>query len=97
MERGKIEVEDAPFVVVEMDWSGNGLDQVLTFRTNVDEVVSAGLEHPLRLSHGLGIGEPKPYLRIRPAPAATPLRRELIAPYIMSLRRWRSPIRCAAA
>jgi uncharacterized protein len=73
VERGKIEVEDAPFVVVEMDWSGNGLDQVLTFRTNVDEVVSAGLEHPLRLSHGLGIGEPKPYLRIRPGAGSHPI------------------------
>jgi uncharacterized protein len=73
VERGRIEVEDAPFVVVEMDWRGNGLDQVLTFRTNVDEVVSAGLEHPLRLSHGLGIGEPKPYLRIRPGAGSHPI------------------------
>jgi uncharacterized protein len=73
VERGRIEVEDAPFVVVEMDWRGNGLDQVLTFRTNVDEVVSAGLEHPLRLSNGLGIGEPKPYLRIRPGAGSHPI------------------------
>jgi hypothetical protein len=41
-ERGRITVEDAPFVAVEMIVSGTGLDQVLRFRTNLDEWVEAG-------------------------------------------------------
>jgi hypothetical protein len=75
VERGRIEVEDAPFVVIEMDWNGIGRDQVLTFRTNVDEVVTAGRDHPLRLSQaGSGpSGEPKPYLRIRPGQGSHPI------------------------
>lgn len=30
-ERGRIEVEDAPFVAVELDWAGDGRHQVLSF------------------------------------------------------------------
>ena len=33
VERGRIEVEDAPFVAVELDWTGEGRRQVLLFRT----------------------------------------------------------------
>ena len=50
-ERGRIEVEDAPFLAVELDWTGCGRDQVLTFRTNVDELITAGPEHPIRIAH----------------------------------------------
>ncbi|MBV8913822.1 MAG: DUF1285 domain-containing protein, partial [Acetobacteraceae bacterium] len=38
-ERGRIEVEDVPWLAVEMDWTGVGPNQVLSFRTNVDQVV----------------------------------------------------------
>jgi hypothetical protein len=41
-ERGRIEVEDAPFIAVELDWTGDCQHQVLSFRTNIDEVVTAG-------------------------------------------------------
>src|SRR3954454_12969538 len=37
-ERGRIDVEDAPFIAVELEWSGEGREQVLSFRTNVDQV-----------------------------------------------------------
>src|SRR6202012_1871562 len=49
-ERGRIEVEDAPFIAVELDWAGDGRQQVLSFRTNVDEVITAGPEHPIRVA-----------------------------------------------
>ena len=65
-ERGRIQVEDAPFVAVELDWTGDGRHQVLSFRTNVDEVVTAGPDHPIRISHDLITCEPTPYVRIRP-------------------------------
>jgi uncharacterized protein len=65
VERGRIEVEDAPFVAVELDWSGDGRDQCLSFRTNVDQVVTAGAEHPIRIAHDLLTCEPTPYIAIR--------------------------------
>lgn len=64
-ERGRIEVEDAPFVAVELDWTGDGRQQVLSFRTNVDQVVTAGPAHPIRVAHDVLTCEPTPYLRVR--------------------------------
>ena len=53
-------------MAVELDWTGDGRHQVLSFRTNVDEVVTAGPDHPIRISHDLITCEPTPYVRIRP-------------------------------
>ena len=64
-ERGRIEVEDAPFLAVELDWVGCGHDQKLTFRTNVDQLITAGPEHPIRIAHDILTCEPTPYLRVR--------------------------------
>lgn len=64
-ERGRIEVEDAPFVAVEMTATGEGPDQVLTFRTNLDHVVEAGPQHPIRVSVNPDTGEPRPYVVIK--------------------------------
>lgn len=47
VEKVPIEVEDAPFLAVEMTVEGRGKDQRLSFRTNLDEVVTAGPSHPL--------------------------------------------------
>ena len=58
--RGQIEVEDAPFVAVELDSAGDGQHQVLSFRTNIDEVVTAGPEHPIRISRDIITCEPTP-------------------------------------
>jgi hypothetical protein len=69
-ERGRIEVEDAPFVAVELDWTGDGRRQVLSFRTNIDEVVTAGPDHPIRVSHDLFTCEPTPYILVRQGGAA---------------------------
>lgn len=64
-ERGQIEVEDVPWTAVEMDWTGDGPGQVLSFRTNVDQVVTAGPEHPITIRHACLDCSPVPYLRIR--------------------------------
>ncbi len=58
-------VEDAPFLGVEMRIQGEGADQVLQFRTNVDDWVKVDRDHPLRfevdpVSDGL-----KPYVLVR--------------------------------
>lgn len=65
VEKVRIRVEDAPFVAVEMNASGNGAGQVLTFRTNVGDVVEAGPEHPLRFVDEAETGGLKPYLHVR--------------------------------
>jgi uncharacterized protein len=67
-ERGRIQVEDAPFVAVEMDWTGDGPQQILSFRTNIDQVVTAGPDHPIRVSHDIITCEPTPYIRLRGGP-----------------------------
>ena len=64
-ERGRIEVEDAPFVAVELDWRGDGHQQVLSFRTNVYQVVTAGPDHPIRVAHDMLTCEPTPYILVR--------------------------------
>lgn len=64
VEKIDIEVADAPFLAVEMEVRGAGQEQHLIFRTNVDDVVTAGPDHPLRFTvhdHG-GL---KPYVRVR--------------------------------
>ncbi|OWJ65648.1 hypothetical protein BWR60_18635 [Inquilinus limosus] len=63
-ERGRITVDDAPFVAVAVDVTGRGEDQVLTFRTNLDHVREAGPEHPIRVTFAADTGEPSPYIRI---------------------------------
>ena len=66
-ERGRIQVEDTPWIAVEMDWRrcGQGRNQCISFRTNVDQVVTAGPEHPLRVAHNALTCEPIPYVHIR--------------------------------
>jgi hypothetical protein len=73
VERGWIEVEDVPFLAVELDWKGQGKDQVLCFRTNVDQCVSAGPEHPIRIAHDLLSCEPTPYIHIRDGKGKFPI------------------------
>ena len=64
-ERGRIIVEDAPFVAVELMTEGEGRQRTLSFRTNLDEIVAAGPEHRLRVDTAEN-GEPAPYLLVRP-------------------------------
>jgi hypothetical protein len=65
VEKLGIIVEDAPFVAVEMTVHGTGRDQVLTFRTNVDDEVMAGPDHPIRVETDAASGEPSPYVHVR--------------------------------
>jgi hypothetical protein len=72
-ERGRIEVEDAPFLAVELDWTGCGRDQVLTLRTNVDEMITVGPEHPIRIAHDILTCEPTPYVLVRRGDGRLPI------------------------
>ena len=64
-ERVDVGVADAPFLAVEMEVRGSGRDQSLVFRTNVDDVATAGPEHPLRFQLEPGSEGLKPYLLVR--------------------------------
>jgi hypothetical protein len=64
-ERGRILVEDVPFIAVEMTVSGSFRDQILSFRTNLDDKVEADESHPLRVVTDPRTGEPSPYVMIR--------------------------------
>jgi uncharacterized protein len=65
VEKVDVQVADAPFLAVEMEVAGEGPEQRLTFRTNVDDVVIAGPEHPLRFVLEPSSGGLKPYVRVR--------------------------------
>ena len=60
-----VAVADAPFLAVDMQVDGSGPGQILTIRTNVDDIVRIGPEHPLRLAPEPGTGGLKPYVLVR--------------------------------
>lgn len=61
-EAGRIEVEDAPFLAVELSLQGSGADQVISFRTNVDNHVTVDADHPIRVDFDPETGDPTPYV-----------------------------------
>ncbi len=65
VEKIDIAVVDAPFLAVEMQIDGEGEAQRITFRTNVDDIVVCGPQHPLRFVEEAGSGGLKPYVRVR--------------------------------
>ncbi len=64
-ERVDVSVADAPFLAVEMEAVDSGRDQILTFRTNVDDIVVCGADHPLHFVEEQGSGGLKPYVHVR--------------------------------
>ena len=73
VERGRIEVEDAPFIAVQLDWVGCGRDQRLNFRTNVDLCVTADAAHPIRVALDPLTLDPTPYIRVREGQGRHPI------------------------
>lgn len=65
VEKIGITVEDAPFLAVEMENQGTGKDQVLTFRTNTNDVITASNQNPLRFEIDPENQGLKPYLLVR--------------------------------
>jgi uncharacterized protein len=83
VEKCGITVDDVPFLAVELDACDvGGHDQRLRFRTNVDDWVDCGEDHPLRFEPEAGTGGLKPYLHVRRglwARATRALYHELVA------------------
>ena len=61
----RIEVDDAPFAAVEMTVKGVGQRQTLIFRTNIDEIVTACANNPIRVAINPDTQEPAPYVMVR--------------------------------
>lgn len=81
-EMGHIEVEDAPFQAVELFTCGAGRELKVSFRTNMDEMVTLDDAHPLRIVEDAATGEPSPYVTVRPgieARLSRPVFYELVA------------------
>ena len=65
VERCLVQVDDAPFVAVEVARTKVNTQQVLKFRTNIDDEVIVDLKHPIRVEFHRRTGEPSPYVRVR--------------------------------
>ncbi len=65
VEKVGITVEDAPFVAVDVDASGEGQTQMLTFTTHVGDTAIAGPDHPIRIVIDSETEEPSPYVLVR--------------------------------
>lgn len=66
VEKCRIEVEDAPFVVTSMSVAGEGREQEVRFATNIDTEVVVGDDHPLEIAPRPDSGDPAPYVTLRP-------------------------------
>ena len=65
VEKVGITVEDAPFVAVDFEVSGEGEEQVITFTTHVGDTAVAGPDHPIRVVRNSETDEPSPYILVR--------------------------------
>jgi uncharacterized protein len=65
VEKCGIRVDDAPFVAVRMEVTGQGQAQVIAFETNVDDHVTVNAEHPLRFADEAVTEGLKPYVLVR--------------------------------
>jgi uncharacterized protein len=65
VEKVGITVDDAPFVAVDFEAEGTGRAQSVSFRTQVDDAVTAGPGHPIRVTRDPETGEPAPYVMVR--------------------------------
>jgi hypothetical protein len=65
VEKCGIAVDDAPFLAVELRIGGTREGRLLHFRTNVDDWVDCGADHPLRFEPERATGGLKPYLHVR--------------------------------
>jgi len=63
VEKLSIEVDDAPFIAVELTSEGRGRERRLAFRLNTGDLVVADEEHRLEIRGTAD--EPRPYLHVR--------------------------------
>ncbi len=64
VETGRIEVEDVPFLIVELNQQESGREQSLDLRTNVDRWFAFDGSHPLRFGSSEEVQGPVPYVMV---------------------------------
>ena len=62
VEKLRIQVEDCPFLAVDMEIRDPGRNQAIVFLTNVEESVEADADHPILVT---GAEEPHPIVHVR--------------------------------
>lgn len=65
VEKWRIRVEDAPFLAIDCEMLGSGMDQQLVFFTNVGDRVLCDAGHPLRVAVDPQTGEHTPGVLVR--------------------------------
>ena len=65
VEKVRIQVEDCPFVALDMDVEGKRSQQNLIFTSNTGEKVIAGKDHQIDIQIHPETGEPHPILHVR--------------------------------
>ena len=67
VEKGRITVDDAPFVVSEMSFVAGADPQSneIQFRTNLDETIALDAEHPISLLSVNDLQDLRPYVEVR--------------------------------
>ena len=70
-ERGLIDVDDVPFLAVEVNripgGNADGSEDILWFRTNLDAEIECDKNHPIRVETDRQTQEPRPYILVRDA------------------------------
>lgn len=65
VEKIGVQVERAPFIATRVDAKGDGTAQRLFFTTNLDDVVEAGADNPIRVETDSETFEPSPFVTVR--------------------------------
>lgn len=65
VEKVVVAVEDAPLLAVELWAEGEGADRALSLRSNLDDLIAPGEDHPIRFGRDESTGAPKPYFAVR--------------------------------
>ena len=66
VERGRITVDDVPFVMVSASFDGIGKAQVITLSSNIGDEITLGEAHELVMRRTGGGEDAKPYVSVRP-------------------------------
>ena len=67
VEKGRITVDDAPFIACEVliESGADGRSNEIRFRTNLDETITLNAEHPILLHPGDNLQDFRPYVEVR--------------------------------
>lgn len=65
VEKFAIRVDDVPFQAIEMSVEGKGRNQIISFRTNMDDRVRVDRDHAMRFATCAARGDTRPYVMVR--------------------------------